>query len=454
MTTGNLTNRPENWSQLTPEQKREQRFSWLIQSADEINFVNPEAEQNYKIKLQRLIDVYRVQKPDRVPVSFNPGAVPYFEYGIDYHTAIHDYDQAIQAFTIFNAAHALELDNYFVPINMIPARTFDILGFQIYSWPGHGIPKTNTGFQFVEKEYMKANEYDAFIRNPSDYWMRTFLPRIFTAFEPFRSFGSLTEIVEVPTANLSPLARPDVQAALQKLIDAGQDLARYIKITGDFSRQVQENGSVIFNRGDLAKAPFDTIGDTLRGTQGIMKDMYRQPDKLLEALDVVADLTINQILTSPTCAKALKVFFPLHKGADGWMSQKQFETFYWPPLKKVMDAFINDGYQVTLFVEGSYDTRLESITDFPQGSVHWHFDRTDMASAKKILGGKFSIEGNVPTSLILTGSPQDVKNYCRNLIEVCGHGGGYILSAGASADTPKIENLRAMLEAAKEYGVY
>jgi len=105
-------------------------------------------------------------------------------------------------------------------------------------------------------------------------------------------------------------------------------------------------------------------------------------------------------------------------------------------------------------VEGSYNTRLESITDFPRGSVHWLFDRTDMAKAKKILGSKFSIEGNVPTSLIVTGTPQDVKEYCRNLIEICAPGGGYILAAGASMDTPKIENLRAMVEAAMEYGVY
>jgi uroporphyrinogen-III decarboxylase len=446
--------RPDNWNQMTPEQKREQRFAWLADSVGKINFVSPEAEKSYKTRLQRLIDAYRVREPDRVPVSFNPGAMPYFAGGMDYYTAIYNYEKAIEAYARFNAEHALDLDNCFVPTNLIPARVFDMLGYKMYQWPGSGIPKSSTGFQFVEGEYMKADEYDIFMKNPSDFWMRTYLPRIFSAFEPFRSFGSLTDILEVPTPNLLPLANPDVQATFQKLIDAGKDLANYIKVTGDFTRQVQEKGCVVVNRGEFAKAPFDTIGDTLRGTQGIMKDMYRQPAKLLEALDVVADMTIRQILTSPASARNLRVFFPLHKGADGWMSQKQFETFYWPSLKKVIDAFINEGYQPTLFVEGSYNTRLESITDFPRGSVHWLFDRTDMAKAKKILGSKFSIEGNVPTSLIVTGTPQDVKEYCRNLIEICAPGGGYILAAGASMDTPKIENLRAMVEAAMEYGVY
>jgi hypothetical protein len=40
------------------------------------------------------------------------------------------------------------------------------------------------------------------------------------------------------------------------------------------------------------------------------------------------------------------------------------------------------------------------------------------------------------------------------LIEGCGKGGGFILSAGAIADNPKLENLRAMLAAVREYGVY
>ena len=146
--------------------------------------------------------------------------------------------------------------------------------------------------------------------------------------------------------------------------------------------------------------------------------------------------------------------FPLHKGADGWMSEKQFDTFYWPSLKKVMDALIKEGIICMLFAEGGYNTRLETVKDFPKGTVVWWFDQTDMVKAKKILGDKFCIQGNVPSSLIVTGSPADVKERCRKLIEDCGKGGGYILGAGCIADNPKLENLQAMMEAVREYGVY
>jgi hypothetical protein len=445
--------KPDNWGQLSPEQKREQRLKWWAGSADDIKFVNTEAERNYKTKLQRLVDVYRMAEPDRVPVAIITGAAPLYACGIDYHTAIYDYEKAVEACRRFNAEHGAGLESYATP-NIFAARVIDALDFRLYSWPGHGIPESATGYQFNEGEYMKADEYDAFIRDPSDFWMRTFLPRSFGAFEPFRKVGPLTDIIEFPIGSLLPLSTPGVQSVLQKLLEAGRELARFLKITGDFSRQVQENGYLLPVPRNIAHAPFDTLGDTMRGTQAIMKDMFRRPDKLLQALDAAADLTINSVLTSVRAARGFNVWFPLHKGADGWMSQKQFETFYFPSLKKVMDAFINEGFIITLFAEGSYDTRLASFTDFPHGSIHWYFDKTDMARAKRIFGGKFSMEGNVPTSLIVTGTPQEVKEHCRRLIETCGKGGGYILAAGASMDNPKIDNLKAMVAAAKEYGVY
>ena len=149
-----------------------------------------------------------------------------------------------------------------------------------------------------------------------------------------------------------------------------------------------------------------------------------------------------------------QVTYPLHKGADGWMSQKQFDTFYWPSLKKVMDAFITQGLVQHMFAEGGYNTRLDSINEFPKGMVSWYFDKTDMVKAKMTLGDRCSIQGNVPSSLIVTGKPEDVKTYCRQLIEECGAGGGYLLCAGAIPDNPKLENLRAMHEAVVEYGIY
>ena len=80
--------KPNNWSALTPEQKREVRLSWLIKDAEEIQFVSPEAKKRYLTKTSRMIKAYSVDKPDRVPVSLGFGLTAMSMYGVDDYTAI------------------------------------------------------------------------------------------------------------------------------------------------------------------------------------------------------------------------------------------------------------------------------------------------------------------------------------------------------------------------------
>jgi hypothetical protein len=443
------------WKKLTPAEKRTARFNRLLASTDTIKFINSDARKEYLARLKRQLDAYNVEEPDRVPVSINIDAMPMYEYGLDYNTGIHDYEKMRQAYNTFNQKHAAELEMYVSPPIMFPAKAYKILDYKQYAWPGHGLPLNGEGYQFVEGEYMRDDEYDAFIRDPSDFWIRTFLPRAFGAFEPIGMFGSATTVIEsVAGLALLPLATPQMQATLQKLQEAGKELAGMMMLIGEFAQRGAALGypglSFIFG-----KAPFDTLGDTLRGTQGIMKDIYRQPQMLLKAMDMLSEISIDSIIAQVNNTGTQIVMFPLHKGADGWMSQKQFETFYWPSLRKILSALVNEGILPLCFAEGSFNTRLDTINVFPKGGVCWYFDQTDMVKAKKKLGDKSCIMGNVPSSLLIAGSYTQVKEYCRNLIETCGVGGGYILAPGsAGIDRAKVENLRAMVDAAREYGFY
>jgi hypothetical protein len=347
------------------------------------------------------------------------------------------------------------MDEYVSPAMVLPGRVYEMLGYKLYSWPGHGLPHTATGFQYNEGEYMLADEYGALITDPSSYLTRVYSPRVFGALGALGMLPSPIGLTELPSLALMPLAMPPLQNALQTLIDVGKELATWGALAFRFAQRGIALGFPRSMLGTLVKAPFDYLGDTLRGTKGIMMDMYRRPEEVLEALDVLADMTIAYAISNVNATRSLMAVFPLHKGADGWMSDRQFGTFYWPSLKKVINALINEGILVSLFAEGSFNTRLESVNEFPKGAVHWMFDRSDMARAKTILGNSCSISGNVPASLLVAGTPREVKEYCRNLIEVCGKGGGYLLACGtAGVDESKPENLRAMMEAAKEYGVY
>ncbi len=441
---------------MTPEQKRAWRLDNFSKSGENIKFVSPKAEENYKIRLKRLVDVYNLREPDRVPLNISAGNLPLLQAGVTMGEAFYNPEKAMEAAMVFNEKYSEELESYSMPFAM-SGKALDLLDYKMYAWPGHKLPMEAPGWQFIEGEYMTLDEYDDLITDPSDFWIRKYLPRMFGTLEPmgmFQPFSNITENVHV--GQFMPLATEPVQNMLKKLLEVGDAFKSSgagmgLRMFGNMSGAA--NGFPM-TFGGFAKAPFDTLGDTLRGTTNIMKDMYRHPDKVLKALDVIADITIKNVLTYPNIDNMFLVTYPLHKGADGWMSQKQFDKFYWPSLKKVMDAFINEGLIQSLFAEGGYNTRLHCVNQFPKGSVAWMFDRTDMAEAKKALGKDCILIGNVPSSMIVTSSPADVKEYCRKLLETCMPGGGYILSPGSSAENPKLENLKAMVEAVNEYGWY
>jgi uroporphyrinogen-III decarboxylase len=147
-------------------------------------------------------------------------------------------------------------------------------------------------------------------------------------------------------------------------------------------------------------------------------------------------------------------FMPLHKGDESFMSPKQFETFYWPTFRRVLMGMVEEGMVPMQFAEGRYGARLDIIKEMPRSSVLWIFEDIDMGRAKKVLGGTACIAGNVPSSVYHTKTPGEVKEYCRRLIETCAPGGGYVLTGAAGMNEGNPDNLRAMMAAAIEYGVY
>jgi hypothetical protein len=440
----------KKWAELSPEEKREERFKrWF---SPDVKFSSPQAEKAYQARLTRIIDAIQLREPDRVPVNLPVGYFPTYYAGITLRTAMYDYDELRRAWLKFMQDFD-DMDMFGGPGLVFPGRVSELLDNRISKWPGHGLPADARFHQFVEGEYMKADEYDIFLNDPSDFCLRFYLPRTLATLEPFQRLSPFTHALGMPTNFLLSCTMPDIQAAFQAIVDAGKELGEWWQAVDDCDQKVTAGGFPSF-RGGMAMAPFDTFADTLRGTQGIFMDMYRQPEKLLEAMERVTPMNIEGAVLAADLSGGPIIFMPLHKGDDTFMSEKQYETFYWPTLKKVILGLVDEGLVPTLFAEGSYNRRLEIIKDLPRGAVVWHFDKTDMARAKEVLGDTACIAGNVPASLICTGMPQAVKECCRRLIEVCGKGGGYILTGGASVDKCNPDNLRAMMTAAKEYGSY
>ncbi|MFC2045808.1 uroporphyrinogen decarboxylase family protein [Chloroflexota bacterium] len=441
----------KKWADLSPEEKKEARLkTWL--SASGVNFTSQEAYKLYQERVTRLINVINLKEPDRVPVVLHVGFFPVYYGGITPETAMYDYEALSKVWHSF--LNDFEMDTYSGPRTIGSGKVFEILDYKLYKWPGHGA-SPDSSYQCIEDEYMKEDEYDDLIRDPSDFWMRVYLPRIFKALEPFMKLSPFTDIIEMPSTIpvLVPYGRPDIQTAFQALLDTGKEALKWSAIIDGIDREALESGIPSF-RGGMAKAPFDTIGDTLRGTTGIMLDMYRRPEKLLKAIERLIPIEIARGVSAANASGNPIIFMPLHKGADGFMSDRQFQRFYWPSLREVILGLNAEGIMPLLFAEGGYNTRLEVIKELPKCSVIWYFDQTDIFKAKEIIGDTACIMGNVPSSLLLTGTRENVMDHCRKLIEVVGKGGGYILSNGAVIDNAIPDNLRAMMATAQEYGVY
>ena len=436
------------WNQLTPDEKSARRWDAFCNPG--LEFATPEAAATYRERATRLRKAILLEgEPDRVPVTVLAGYYPATRKGLTPYDVTQDYDKAVQAWLDCN--HDLQADIMIAPVfAAIPGRAYESLEVKILSWPGHGVPPTS-GFQYNEKEWMQPDEYDLLIDDPTDYLLHYYLPRVATGLAGFAKLASPLDMVEIVGGPpwMMRWADPEVQAILEKLKTAGQECAFWgSKIYPLLGQLVAEGFPGPFSH--MSLAPFDFIGDTLRGTRGVIMDMFRQPDAVLEACDRLAPVVVKWVTRRANPFTPPLVFIPLHKGADSFMSVEQFQTFYWPSLKKTIEGLVADGFVPYLFAEGAYGTRLETIADVPKGRTLWQFDHTDMRKAKQILGGTACIQGNVPLPVLQLGTAEEVRNYCRDLIDAIGPGGGFILDVGAVLDEAKPGNVEAMVAAAKE----
>ncbi len=406
----------------------------------------------YETRQKRIADAIELKKPDRVPVAASFAFFPARYYGCTIKDMMYEPDILWEA--QLKATLDFEPDltqNPFAGTLLGPL--LDILDYRQMQWPG-GQLGPNVHFQFVEGEYMKADEYDHFLSDPMDFMVHKYWPRIsgsLKGFEKLPSFGNFINYLGV--RSFSAFGLPEVQEALDTLGKAGREAARISSYSRRFGQKMREEGFPT-QGGGYASAPFDVIGDYFRGTKGMMLDMYRRPDTVIKACEKLLPLEVEQAVVSARNTGGMFVFIPLHKGLDGFMSPDQFKKFYWPTLRELMVEIIKEGLVPMPFWEGDCTSRLEYIKDIPAGKAMYRFEATDMMKAKDALGDRICIRGNVPISILATGTPDDVRAYCKKLIDYAGRDGGFIMDSAAGFSDAKPENIRAMFDFTKEYGVY
>jgi hypothetical protein len=406
-------------------------------------------EQLYEEREKRIRDATNLKKPDRVPMFMFPD--PAARFHLPQSAAYYDpvaWRQALIEETLY-----LEPDTAYSGLST-SGDSLTALDVKNKLWPGGTLPP-NYEYQFIEGEWMKEDEYDLFLKDSTDFMIRYYLPRVYGALKPLSELPSLNLIMNSFENMVTFFTSPEFKKLARAVNKSAVELEKYRKAFGDLQEDFALLGfPAMSHPGGCGVAPFDVLSSFLRGMKGTMLDMYRQPENVVKACEAI--LARRVATAKPADPKARgnpkRAFMPLWRGDKNFMSQKQFEKFYWPTLKKTMLADIKLGFTPMPVFEADFGDRLECMLELPKGKAVAVVEHMDVVRAKEILGGHICVSGNVPKSLRY-GSVSEMTDYYKKLIKTCGKGGGFMLNI-ALTNQGTIEEHKAMIETIKEYARY
>ncbi|MEJ2403338.1 MAG: uroporphyrinogen decarboxylase family protein [Candidatus Thiodiazotropha sp.] len=411
----------------------------------------PEAKAAYDARFQRIMDCVNLKQPDRMPVVLYATFWLAKYGGITCQELMHDYDKLMEV----SERSVLEFDpDVTAPhfLNCGIGNVLEKLDFKQLQWPGHGVGE-NQPYQYLDREYMMADEYDDFLFDPTGYYLQKYLPRVAGAFSGLDQLPVFPGMAYLRLAGgIRPFAKPGVREAFEKLAAAAEEAEIFFNHHLEFVQRVKAHGYPLAN-GVIAVSPYDYIADYFRGATGMMKDLFRHKDKLHQLLDKACTMLTRQTIAGAKASGHPIVMIPVHWAPDAFMSPKQFNEFWWPPFRKMMMGMIDEGLIPMPLWEADCTKRLETIKDIPEGKAIYWFERTDMVKAFEVLGDRVALRGNLSPSLLTTGTPKEVDAAVKHLVDnVWNQGGKLILDAafGIPDETP-VDNVRAMFDAARNY---
>jgi uroporphyrinogen-III decarboxylase len=393
-------------------------------------------EQRYQQRLSRYVKAMRNEKPDRIPIRPFVAEFTAKYAGYTIQEVTQDYQKA------FAAARkcAADFDWDAVVGNMVYGWSglTQAIGLKYYATPGVDLPP-DTGFQYLEppqdSAWMRPEEYDLLIEDPTGYLFNVWLPRV--------------------SADVSPMGQPASFRNNLSFLKGGMAMLSYFNGFGTQAALLRSESGTVSAISGILKAPLDILADKLRGYMGLVADLFRQPDKVLAACDALAPHLLHVALSGADPNKNVPIGLWLHRGCVPFLSPPQFEKFYWPTLKWIIQELWAHGHQTLLYAEGEWNANLKWIAELPDLSIIYHVDRGDIFEVHRVVGHKFCLSGGVPNDLLAFGQPDDVRAHCKKVIDGVARDGGYIMDASAiMQDDTKVENLRAMTEFTREYGVY
>jgi uroporphyrinogen-III decarboxylase len=365
---------------------------------------------------ERIDAVIRLEVPDRVPLAplLDHFAATYA--GTSHHELMYDPDKRIAAILKtmeelgpWDMTYLADTANGPLLEAGIPLKMMR---------PGYELPPGEI-HQFIEEPVMEVSDYDRVLE---------------VGFRQFRE-------------ELLLRITPDMEDRRAALMEA-------LKAMPVHKKAVEDAGAVVAFSGFIP-APCDFFSYA-RSFSQFCYDLYDYPDKILAVLDPCTTHFLEMAKGIVAASGVKRVFVGATRCSPIGMTPKQFEMFALPFLEKIIDDLSGAGITTLLHFDNDWTPFLHYFKRFPRGTCILELDGdTDIFKAKEILGDSMCIMGDVPATLLAFGEPDEVRAYCKKLIEIVGEGGGFILSSGCSIPSnAKSQNVKAMREAVDEYGYY
>jgi uroporphyrinogen-III decarboxylase len=292
---------------------------------------------------------------------------------------------------------------------VLPAMWLSRIGI-----PGRDLPADSV-WQVREAEVMTTDDYDTIINKGWPAFVSGYLPRV----------ADLAEFKEATSW-------------------IGANTARCLK-------RYSEKGYVVVSATSTAP-PFENFCGG-RSMEQFLSDLYRIPDKVQAAMDVAIPDIVSGAVQGARASAVSGVWIGGWRTASSLVSPRLMNRFVWPYVLKIAYALLEAGLMPVFHWDQDWTRDLVRLQELPAKKCLLNPDgMTDLKQFKKLVGDRMAVMGDVPSSLLATGSPADIDKYVRDLVNLFGST-GLILCPGCDAPiNTRPENMLAFVAASHKYG--
>ncbi|MCP4760701.1 MAG: hypothetical protein GY870_02895 [archaeon] len=194
----------------------------------------------------------------------------------------------------------------------------------------------------------------------------------------------------------------------------------------------------------------------LMGISNWSRSLRNNREELKELCDLLLKASIANNKIMHMFSNVKRTYICLERVSPEFLSPKNFEYFVLPHLLELVKDSVNNGLTIMFHLDTRWDNFYHYFLDFPKnGKYILHLENSDIKKAKDVLGSQFCIMGNIPSKLLTFGTEHQIVDRTKQLIDECGDGGGYMMSAGChvTPDTP-MKNLNTWINTTLKYGMY